>query len=98
VAIMYAGEVVEFSGVKELFKKPSHPYSIGLLKSTPRLGTKTRERLVPIEGTVPSLIGLPEDCRFRDRCFKAEGCREGHPGLIEVEEGHFVRCYKGSES
>lgn len=94
VAVMYAGEVVEFSGVKELFKKPSHPYSIGLLKSTPRLGTKTRERLVPIEGTVPSLIGLPEDCRFRDRCFKAEGCREGHPGLTEVEEGHFVRCFK----
>lgn len=98
VAVMYAGEIVEFTGVKELFKRPSHPYSIGLLKSTPRLGTKTRDRLVPIEGTVPSLIGLPDDCRFRDRCFKAEGCREGHPGLIEIEEGHFVRCYRSRES
>ncbi len=94
VAVMYGGEVVEFTDVRTLFKNPSHPYTIGLLKSTPKLGTKMKERLIPIPGSVPSLIGLAADCRFRDRCFKAEGCSEGHPDLLEIEKGHFVRCYK----
>lgn len=96
VAVMYAGEVVEFADVKSLFKNPSHPYTIGLLNSTPKIRAKAKERLIPIPGTVPSLIGLKEECRFRDRCFKAEECPAGHPELTEVEEGHFVRCYKTS--
>jgi peptide/nickel transport system ATP-binding protein len=98
VAVMYAGEIVEYADVRDIFKKPSHPYTVGLLNSTPRVGAKVKERLIPIPGTVPSLIGLPEGCRFKDRCYAAEGCPEGHPELVEVEEGHFVRCYKGRES
>jgi len=94
VAVMYAGEIVESADVKTLFKNPSHPYTTGLLNSTPKLGTKAKERLVPIPGSVPSLIGLKEECRFKERCGSADGCPEGHPELIEVEEGHFVRCYK----
>ena len=94
VAVMYAGEIVEFTDVKTLFRNPSHPYTIGLLNSTPKIGEKARERLIPIPGTVPSLIGLTEECRFRDRCYAAEGCPEGAPELVEVEEGHFVRCFK----
>lgn len=93
MAVMYAGEIVEFADVKTIFKKPSHPYTVGLLNSTPKIGA-TREKLIPIPGAVPSLIGLSEECRFRERCSKEEGCSEGHPELIEVEEGHFVRCYK----
>lgn len=95
MAVMYAGEIVEFADVKTIFKKPSHPYTVGLLNSTPKIGA-TREKLIPIPGTVPSLIGLSEECRFRERCSKAEGCPEEHPELIEIEEGHFVRCFKGS--
>lgn len=98
VAVMYAGEIVEFTDVKTLFRNPSHPYTIGLLNSTPKIGAKARERLIPIPGTVPSLIGLTEECRFKDRCYAAEGCPEGEPELVEVEEGHFVRCFKGRES
>lgn len=93
VAVMYAGEIVEMSDVERLFKNPSHPYTIGLLNSTPKLGAKAKEKLIPIPGTVPSLVGLGEECRFKDRCSRAEGC-EGHPELIEVEKGHFVRCFK----
>lgn len=95
VAVMYAGEIVEFADVKKLFKNPSHPYTIGLLNSTPKIGAKARERLIPIPGSVPSLIGLGEECRFKERCAVAEGCPGGHPELIEVEEEHFIRCYKG---
>lgn len=94
VAIMYAGEVVEYADVKTVFRSPSHPYTIGLLNSTPKIGARAKERLIPIPGTVPSLIGLGEECRFKERCPVAEGCPEGHPELVEVKEGHFVRCFK----
>jgi peptide/nickel transport system ATP-binding protein len=75
VAVMYAGEIVEEGPVEEIFANPSHPYTYALLESIPREGT---DRLVPIEGNVPSLIDMPDGCHFADRCPWAEPeCRAG---------------------
>src|SRR5262249_49630419 len=90
VAIMYAGSVVEYAPVVELFKRPKHPYTVGLLNSIPRPGST---RLTPIEGQPPSLINLPTGCRFANRCPLVEPrCREAIPVLEEKLPGHFARC------
>ena len=90
VAVMYAGKVVEITDVMELFKKPLHPYTQGLLGSIPRPGKK----FISIPGTVPSLINPPEGCRFHDRCkFALEICERAKPGLVEVEKEHKVACH-----
>jgi peptide/nickel transport system ATP-binding protein/oligopeptide transport system ATP-binding protein len=90
VAVMYAGAVVEYTNVRELFRSPKHPYTLGLLNSVPRPGT---ERLVPIDGQPPSLVNLPKGCRFADRCpLVEERSREAVPPLEEKSPGHFVRC------
>ncbi|HHV39701.1 MAG TPA: hypothetical protein GXX70_09505 [Tepidimicrobium sp.] len=69
----------------------THPYTVGLLNSIPRMGRK-RRRLVPIEGVVPESLNLPEGCAFGPRCPKfEEECREDPP-VIEVADGHVVRC------
>lgn len=90
VAVMYAGAIVEYTNVRELFKNPKHPYTVGLLNSLPKPGT---ERLVPIEGQPPSLVNLPKGCRFADRCPLVEPrSRESVPPLEEKSPDHFVRC------
>lgn len=90
VAVMYAGSIVEYAQVKELFQRPKHPYTVGLLNSIPRLGI---ERLKPIEGQPPSLIDLPPGCRFAERCPLVEPkCRTAVPALEEKSAGHLVRC------
>ena len=90
VAVMYAGAVVERTNVRELFKDPKHPYTVGLLNSIPRPGST---RLIPIEGQPPSLVNLPQGCRFADRCPLVEPrSREAVPLLEEKRPGHFVRC------
>ena len=90
VAVMYAGSVVEYASVHELFANPKHPYTVGLLNSVPRPGSK---RLTPIDGQPPSLINLPGGCRFADRCpLVEERCRSALPDLEEKLEGHLVRC------
>jgi oligopeptide/dipeptide ABC transporter ATP-binding protein len=90
VAVMYAGAVVEHTNVRELFKDPKHPYTVGLLNSIPRPGST---RLIPIEGQPPSLVNLPQGCRFADRCPLVEPrSREAVPPLEEKRPGHFVRC------
>lgn len=90
VAVMYAGSIVEYATVRDLFQRPKHPYTVGLLNSLPRPGT---QRLVPIEGQPPSLIDLPAGCRFADRCPLVEPrCRSGIPPLEEKTRGHFARC------
>lgn len=90
VAIMYAGSIVEHAPVVDLFKRPKHPYTVGLLNSIPRPGST---RLTPIEGQPPSLINLPPGCRFAGRCPLVESkCREALPPLEEKLPGHTVRC------
>ena len=90
VAVMYAGSVVEMAEVNELFKNPLHPYTIGLMNSLPRPGNS---RLTPIQGQPPSLIDLPQGCRFADRCALVEPkSREAVPALEEKAPGHKVRC------
>lgn len=97
VVVMYAGEIVEESPVVSLFDKPHHPYTQGLMGSIPVLG-ELRERLDVIPGSVPNLINLPQGCRFAPRCrARVENnlsiCTDQHPGLIEVADGHKVRCW-----
>ena len=96
VLVMYAGEVVEIASTIDLFKRPSHPYTIGLLQSIPRLGQRRKdERLKTIAGTVSDLFELPAGCTFSERCLHVTGeCRQRDPAFVELEPGHFVRCFK----
>lgn len=97
VAVMYAGQVVEYSDVRTIFAQPRMPYTQGLLASIPVLG-EARERLAVIPGTVPSLVDLPPGCRFAGRCASRiehglSICQQETPELLPVEEGHVVRCW-----
>ncbi|WP_213421117.1 ABC transporter ATP-binding protein [Bhargavaea massiliensis] len=93
VAVMYAGQVVEYSDVRTLFRKPRHPYTVGLLKSLPRPDAD-QEKLVPIHGMVPSPFNMPKGCRFAPRCPAATDlCREKLPELFDDGEGNQVRCW-----
>jgi oligopeptide/dipeptide ABC transporter ATP-binding protein len=93
VCVMYLGRIVESAATTALFEKPMHPYTERLLKSIPKLGRKARVRLEAIEGTVPIPLDPPAECGFYSRCSKAmEGCNADVPALVEMEDGHFVRC------
>jgi peptide/nickel transport system ATP-binding protein len=93
VLVMYAGKVVEYAPVKELFEAPKHPYTQGLLASIPVLGT-VKDTLETISGTVPSLLNLPPGCRFAGRCpYRMERCDQEEPPLIKLEGNRLVRCW-----
>ena len=96
VAVMYTGKIVEESPVDELFARPKHPYTEGLLRSVPKLTAKdvAREtRLQTIEGTVPRPTALPPGCHFEPRCpYRMPRCREAEIPLYQVAEGVTVRC------
>lgn len=94
VVIMYAGQVVEETDVKTLFKEPKHPYTQSLLASLPQLNSD-QERLASIPGQVPNPLDMPHGCRFAPRCqFAKEICRAEAPELTEVEPGHkAAACY-----
>jgi oligopeptide/dipeptide ABC transporter ATP-binding protein len=97
VAVMYAGRIVEAAGVQELFEKPLHPYTQGLIGSIPILG-KLKDRLEVIPGSVPNLVNLPPGCRFAPRCrARTERalsiCTEKDPELIVFRPQHTVRCW-----
>ncbi|WP_179033060.1 ABC transporter ATP-binding protein [Paenibacillus kribbensis] len=92
VVIMYAGQVVEETDVKTLFKDPKHPYTQSLLASLPQLNSE-QERLASIPGQVPNPLDMPKGCRFAPRCqFAKEICLAEAPELVEVEPGHKSRC------
>jgi peptide/nickel transport system ATP-binding protein len=93
VAVMYAGEIVEEREVKNIFAKPYHPYTQGLLRSIPH-AQMHREKLHVIEGTVPSATNFPPGCRFAPRCDqKMERCELAHPELKAHPDGGQVRCF-----
>ncbi|OGQ35187.1 MAG: peptide ABC transporter ATP-binding protein [Deltaproteobacteria bacterium RIFCSPHIGHO2_12_FULL_43_9] len=95
VAVMYAGKIVEYASVDEIFHHPMHPYTVGLLKSVPKYGEeKQHERLETIPGIVPDLLSLPLGCRFQDRCPLVNGLsREAEPELEEKRPNHWVACF-----
>jgi len=92
IAIMYAGELVEYGTAEQIFHRPKHPYTEGLFRSLPSLD-KDVDRLRPIPGLMPDPTKLPNHCSFYDRCESACGaCLRGEPPVIEPEPGHIVRC------
>ncbi|MEJ2470710.1 MAG: ABC transporter ATP-binding protein [Desulfuromonadales bacterium] len=94
VAIMYAGLILETAPVKEIYSDPRHPYTRGLLECIPKIGAK-RQRLIPIEGTVPKPGVKIEGCSYLDRCPASFApCRGQVPPLTEVQPDHWVRCWQ----
>ena len=94
VAVMYAGKIIEHATPETIFANPKHPYTVGLMKSIPGMGTPGR-RLDTIPGVVPSPLNWPTGCRFRTRCKDAgDVCAGMQPELIEIEPGHSVACLK----
>lgn len=97
VAIVYAGEVVEYGDINQIFKETAHPYTMGLLASVPKL-TAQVERLQPINGLMPDPTALPKGCFFAPRCqYAGPRCLEEHPSAEEMGEGHLVRCFRAKE-
>ena len=93
VAVMYAGQVVELATTAELFARPRHPYTIGLIQSIP--SANRRRPLAPIPGSPPDLIALGRGCPFAPRCAWASvECLEGDIPLVAVGEDHWSRCLK----
>jgi oligopeptide/dipeptide ABC transporter ATP-binding protein len=93
--VMYCGSVIENAPIEQIFARPRHPYTAGLLASIPRIGEKTREALPVIPGMVPDLLHLPAGCRFADRCEKVQArCRESRPPLTtSPDKQSSVACY-----
>jgi oligopeptide/dipeptide ABC transporter ATP-binding protein len=97
VIVMYAGQVVEHTDVFTLFSSPKHPYTKGLLDSTPKIHERNEE-LLTIEGTVPTPAAMPKGCRFQPRCpYAMEKCVDEAPVLEETSAGHKVRCWLHEE-
>ena len=94
VAVMYAGEIVEYGSLEDIFDHTAHPYTIGLMDSIPSLDQDV-ERLKPIPGLMPDPTDLPEGCSFSPRCPRAcDICRKQSPPNAEIAPGHFVRCHR----
>jgi peptide/nickel transport system ATP-binding protein len=98
--VMYLGKVAESASVASVFNNPRHPYTRALLRSVPRLGRKSKERLQSIEGSVPNPYELPAGCKFHPRCpDRMSGiCDRFEPPLMEVEPGHTVSCFLHTDS
>jgi peptide/nickel transport system ATP-binding protein len=93
VAVMYAGNLVELGTKAEIFRAPAHPYTQGLLRSIPTLGTDRSLPLATIDGAVPTIAQLPSGCPFEPRCsHRVAACAVELPPLVEVRSGHWARC------
>jgi len=97
VAIIYAGELVEYGTLEHIFHNPQHPYTLGLFGSIPSLD-KDVDRLNPIPGLMPDPTDLPKGCKFHERCsFASEDCASMAPAYTEIEPGHSVRCPRAAK-
>ena len=98
VNIMYAGKVIERGNAREIYANPRHPYTVGLLRSVPRLDLPRRAKLDPIEGQPPDLIHLPGGCSFAPRCkWAVDKCKPDIPELTEAGEGHLSACWRAED-
>ena len=98
VNVMYAGQIVEHATKTEIFNRPLHPYTTGLMDAIPRVNGDMEHDLHTIPGTVPALGHFPAGCRFCTRCpFADERCRTQAPALEDAGDGHLVRCFKPQE-
>ena len=98
VNIMYAGRIIERGTAKEIYANPRHPYTVGLLRSVPRLDLPRRAKLDPIEGQPPDLVRLPQGCAFRARCrWAIDKCATDTPFLEEVDGDHWSACWRHEE-
>ncbi len=94
VNVMYAGKIVESGTAREIYGQPRHPYTLGLLRSVPRLDEARRDKLVPIEGLPPDLANIPPGCSFYPRCsYRIDRCRQEEPPLMLVDEKHYAACW-----
>ncbi|MEE9324205.1 MAG: ABC transporter ATP-binding protein [Dehalococcoidia bacterium] len=94
VNVMYAGRIIETGTARDIYGDPRHPYTLGLLKSVPRLDEPRKEKLIPIEGMPPDLSHLPDGCAFRPRCtFAIDKCAQEIPPLLAMEGGHRAACW-----
>lgn len=97
VAVMYAGQIIELGSVAQVFKKPMHPYTVGLLDSLPSI-TDKKDRLNVIPGLIADPSNLPKGCKFCDRCsFVMDICYQEEPPMIQVGSNHQVACFKYEE-
>jgi oligopeptide transport system ATP-binding protein len=93
VLVMYAGNMIEYGTAEQIFNDPKHPYTVGLLKSLPRLDSDAHERLIPIDGQPPNLLRPPTGCAFAPRCaYRMPICDEPVP-LYDFGNGHVARCF-----
>jgi peptide/nickel transport system ATP-binding protein len=98
IYVMYAGRIIESGNSEDVFSNPLHPYTIGLLRSVPRLDEPRGRQLIPILGMPPDLIDMAPVCAFRPRCKHREQCQtEVDPELRLVSENHYVRCHLAEE-
>ncbi|MCA9939414.1 MAG: ABC transporter ATP-binding protein [Anaerolineales bacterium] len=98
VAVMYGGFLVETAPVRDLYEKPSHPYTLGLLESLPKVTAAQRKRLVPIEGLPPDLMQEATSCPFAPRCrYAIDRCWEENPSLRAVTPKHLSACWRAQE-
>ena len=93
VAVVYAGEIVEYGTLEQIFDHTAHPYTKGLFGSLPSLDTKSK-RLKPIKGLMPDPTNLPEGCKFSDRCqYVCDRCRKESPAVTDLGGGHLCKCH-----
>jgi peptide/nickel transport system ATP-binding protein len=101
IQVMYAGRAIEYGSAEDIFDRPQHPYTWGLLGSMPRIDQERIERLIPIKGSPPSLINVPPGCAFHPRCNYAGlngGASETEvPEMLDIGGGHRVACHLSSE-
>lgn len=97
VAVVYAGEIVEYGTLEQVFTKPSHPYTVGLFNAVPDLETDV-ERLSPIEGLPPDPTNLPDGCKFSPRCpYATDACRSGEIADVQLGGGHRCKCLRAGK-